>query len=118
MDPITLAALVALITAGVFIIIQLVCITAVWLKKKLQERVQNNNSGVVINGPKLQEMLQEAVGETTSVSLDELDMMLASIDETGEIKDIEFISSEEGMDESTRNFMRNHGDMILLTNNA
>jgi len=44
-----------------------------------------------------------------------LDLMLATIDQDGEIADIEFISTEQGMDAAAANFMHQHGDLIRIT---
>lgn len=118
MDPIMIAALIALIIAGAFIITKVVFLTAKWLKSKIKEKLENKPSVVGISGDQLKGVLGEALDDVSTYSVDDLDMMLASVDEYGEVDDIEFISSDEGMDEALSNFMRNNGDMILMTNNA
>lgn len=115
MDPITIAAIALLLLAGAFIITKLVILTGRWLGTKLKERISRKKDVIGISGDKLKELLSNAAEQATEVSLDDLDMMLASMDEDGEIEDIELIYTEQGLDPVAANFMRQNGEMIRMT---
>lgn len=115
MDPIMIAAIALLLLTGAFIITKLVILTGRWLSAKLKERLSRKKDVIGISGDKLKELLSEAAEGAIEVSLEDLDMMLASMDENGEIEDIELISTEEGLDAVAANFMRQNGEMIRMT---
>lgn len=115
MDPIMIAAIALLLLAGAFIVTKLVILTGRWLSAKLKERISRKKDVIGISGDKLKELLSDAAEETAEISLDDLDMMIASMDEDGEIEDIELICTEQGLDPAAANFMRQNGEMIRMT---
>lgn len=115
MDPILIGLLAVLIAAGAFIIVKLVSLTGKWLSAKLKQLMSGKKDAIGISGDKLKEILAEVAEDATEVTLDDLDMMLATIDQDGEVSDIELISAEEGMDIAAANFMRQNGELIRVT---
>jgi len=115
MDPIMIGLIAVLIAAGAFIITKLVILTGKWLGAKLKQLISGKKDAIGIGGDKLKEILSEVSENSVTVSLDDLDLMLATIDQDGEIADIEFISTEQGMDAAAANFMHQHGDLIRIT---
>lgn len=115
MDPITIGLIAVLIAAGAFIITKLVILTGRWLSAKLKQLMSGKKDAIGISGDKLREILAEVAEEATEVKLDDLDMMLATVDQDGEVSDIEFISADQGLDAVAANFMRQNGDLIRVT---
>ncbi|MDO4332472.1 MAG: hypothetical protein Q4C58_07250 [Eubacteriales bacterium] len=114
MDPITWGLFLIAIAAAAYGITKLVILTATWLKTKLKKILSGKKEVVGINGDKLKSILADIAEETEAISVDDLDMLLFGIDEKGEIKDIEFVEAEEGLDSAAAAFMDRNNNIIRI----
>lgn len=118
MDPILIVGLLAAaVFAAAFVITKLVLLTASWLKNKLKSRLSGKKVAetVAINGDKLKEILADVASQTDAIPVNDLDMLLFDLDAEGQIENIEFVETEQGLDAAAETFMDRSNNVIRIT---